>query len=61
MEQMGDITGNRPSCLWELLGGAAFRGLWANMRSKECGAKREPRFCAVIAPVCGIFGNIQGE
>ena len=25
------------------------------------GAERKSRFCAVIAPACGIFGNMQGN
>jgi hypothetical protein len=31
------------------------------MWSKGCGAERKFRFWAVIAPVCGIFGNMQGN
>ena len=40
MEQTDGITGNSPPRLREILGGAAFRCLWANMWSKGCGAKR---------------------
>ena len=46
---------------YQFPGGAAFRCLWANMWSKGYGAERKSRFCAVIAPACGIFGNMQGN